>query len=231
MNSERFAKPISNLVIVIVVVAIALFSGLGFSSVPVSAKSGAIYKGSSEDKVSLMVNVYWGNEFVDEMLTIFADNEVKTTFFIGGTWAEKNEDLLEKIVQNGHELGNHGFFHKDHDKISLERNREEIQATHELIKSVCGVEMNLFAPPSGAYDETTLQVAQSLGYATIMWSKDTIDWRDQDENVIYKRATKNLAGGDLILMHPTRATVSALDKIIKQIKKQNLTVAPVSEVI
>lgn len=231
MNREKIAKPISNLVIIVVVAFIAIFSGVGFSTTTVSAKSGAIYNGTSENKVSLMVNVYWGGEFIDEMLDIFAQNGVKTTFFVGGTWVEKNEETLKKIVEYGHEIGNHGFFHKDHDKINFERNREEIQATHELVKAVCGVEMNLFAPPSGAYNETTLQVAQNLGYATIMWSKDTIDWRDQDENLIFKRATKNISGGDLVLMHPTRATVNTLDKIIKQILNQNLTVAPVSEVI
>lgn len=67
----------------------------------------------------------------------------------------------------------------------------EIGLTHEIIKQLLGYEMTLFAPPSGSYGQNTLKVAQDMGYKTIMWSKDTIDWRDQDENLIYSRATKN----------------------------------------
>lgn len=229
---ERFiCKFVANFCIVLVVLVIALASGLSYTAVSVSAKSGAIYKGSNDNRVSLMVNVYWGNEFIEQMLDIFATNGVKTTFFVGGSWVRDNEQLLKKIVENGHELGNHGFYHKNHDKISEERNRQEISATHELVKSVCGVEMNLFAPPSGAFNNKTLDIAEKLGYTTIMWSKDTIDWRDQDESVIFRRATKNIRGGDLVLMHPTKATCAVLDKIIKEISNHGLTVSTVSEVI
>ena len=91
--------------------------------------------------------------------------------------------------------------------------------------------MRLFAPPSGAFNGVTLEIAKELGYTTIMWSKDTIDWRDKDEDLIYKRATKNAAGGDLVLMHPTKATAAVLGRIIDELAKEGLTVAPVSEVI
>ena len=89
--------------------------------------------------------------------------------------------------------------------------------------------MNLFAPPSGAFSDTTLQVAKKLGYSTIMWTRDTIDWRDQNEELIYTRATKQLKGGDLILMHPTKATSQALDRIVQYVLSQNLKIVPVSE--
>ena len=91
--------------------------------------------------------------------------------------------------------------------------------------------MNLFAPPSGSFGKTTLQQAESLGYTTIMWSKDTIDWRDHDTEKIYSRATKNLEGGDLILMHPTKNTVEALNRIIQYAKANNLQVSKVSETL
>ena len=89
--------------------------------------------------------------------------------------------------------------------------------------------MNLFAPPSGAYSSITLDVAESLGYKTIMWSKDTIDWRDHDASLILKRATTNLNNGDLILMHPTEATVQALSDIIASIKSQGFEIITVSK--
>ena len=121
--------------------------------------------------------------------------------------------MLSKIVCDGHEIGNHGYYHKDSDKISADRLRDEIGINHELVKTTVGVEMNLFAPPSGAYNETTLKVAQEMGYTTIMWTKDTIDWRDKNTELIYNRAVKNPQNGDLILMHPTECTLKALDRI------------------
>ena len=74
--------------------------------------------------------------------------------------------------------------------------------------------MTLFAPPSGAYSINTVDAASNLNYKTIMWTHDTIDWRDQNSDLIYKRAIKDLSNGDLILMHPTEKTVQAMTNII-----------------
>ena len=221
---------VANLAIGLVVVGLLAFT-LSQKVVSVSGAQAPIYKGNSKTKISLMVNVYWGTEYIDEMLEIFESNGVVTTFFVGGTWVAENDAVLKKIAEKGHEIGNHGYFHKDHKKLNAERNAEEIGVTHKLVKSVIGVEMNLFAPPSGSFGKVTLTEAENLGYTTIMWSKDTIDWRDHDTEKIYERATKNLQGGDLILMHPTENTVLALDRIIKFAASQNLTVSKVSEVL
>ena len=91
--------------------------------------------------------------------------------------------------------------------------------------------MNLFAPPSGSVNSTVVTSAENLGYKTIMWSKDTIDWRDKDENLIFSRATKNISSGDLILMHPTNATAQALENILKTIYEQGLMCDIVSNVL
>ena len=93
------------------------------------------------------------------------------------------------------------------------------------------MDMTLFAPPSGAFGKGTLAVAEELGYKTVMWTRDTIDWRDHDADVIYKRAVKNIKGGDLILMHPTDCTLKALERIIIETFSNNLGIAPVSEVL
>ena len=89
--------------------------------------------------------------------------------------------------------------------------------------------MNLFAPPSGSYSKNTLKVSKSLNYKTIMWTKDTIDWRDSDENLIISRATKNVSSGDFILMHPKTHTLNALPKIIDTIKEKGLNLKGVND--
>ncbi len=222
-----------NLCIFTIVGIVAIFAIIaGINAIPTSAISGVYYNGNKEsNNVSLMINVYWGTEFLDDMLRILEEKNVNTTFFVGGTWAVLNEDYLTKIYNAGHELANHGYHHKDHDKLDEEGNINEIQTTHTIIKELLDVEMNLFAPPSGAYDKTTVSAAESLGYKTIMWTRDTIDWRDQDADLIYKRAIKNASGGDLILMHPTKATVEALPKIIEYFQNSNFNITTVSNTI
>lgn len=197
-----------------------------------SNKSQAIYHGNTNSKnVCLMINVYWGDDFIQPMLDIFKENNIQTTFFVGGVWASKNQVMLEKILNDGHELGNHGYYHKDQDKISYDANFQEINQNHQIVKNLVNYEMNLFAPPSGAYNDLTLEAAENLGYRTIMWTKDTIDWRDQDQNLIFERATKNAKGGDLILMHPTEKTVLALPNIIKFYQEKGFTLTTVSKVL
>lgn len=222
-----------NLCIFTIVGIVAIFAIIaGINAIPTSAISGVYYNGNKEsNNVSLMINVYWGTEFLDDMLRILEEKNVNTTFFVGGTWAVLNEDYLTKIYNAGHELANHGYHHKDHDKLDEEGNINEIQTTHTIIKELLDVEMNLFAPPSGAYDKTTVSAAESLGYKTIMWTRDTIDWRDQDADLIYNRAIKNASGGDLILMHPTKATVEALPKIIEYFQNSNFNITTVSNTI
>lgn len=230
ISANIFRKFIANSVIFVLIAGVLAFSITGAA---ISADAGIepVYKGASKKKVALMVNIYWGTEFLDDMLSIFKQHDCVTTFFVGGTWVNDNGDCLKKIHAAGHEIGNHGYFHKNHDKIGEARNRQEISSTHNLVKDILGIDMTLFAPPSGAFSKTTLSVAAELSYTTIMWTRDTIDWRDRDSDTIKKRALKNIAGGDLVLMHPTAATVEALNGILDGIKQAGLSVAPVSEVI
>ena len=225
---KRWASNIAIALIILVIGGFAIFAGV--NAIPVTAVSGVYYNGdTSSNKVTLMINVYWGTEYLDDMLQILENNNVKTTFFVGGTWAVLNEDYLTKIYEAGHELANHGYHHKDHDKLDEAGNLNEISTTHKIIKELLDVDMNLFAPPSGAYDKLTVSCAESIGYHTIMWTRDTIDWRDHDANLIYQRAIKNAKGGDLILMHPTEATVQALPNIIDYFTENGFTLTTVSD--
>ena len=229
---KKFRHVYSNIFICIsfvVLIGLTFLSGSAsvFSS---TNKLVPIYCGDKNSKnVTLMINVYWGTEYLDKMLTTLNKHDIQTTFFVGGMWAQKENAMLNRIKEDGHEIANHGYFHKDHDKISAERNREEISMTEQVIEKTCGVKTKLFMPPSGAFNQTTLKVAGELGYKTIMWSKDTIDWRDKNPTLIYNRATQNIAGGDLILMHPTLATSEVLEDIIVSLKRGGWNLVTVSK--
>ena len=232
MKKQEFFKALgTNLIIVCMLVSLGVvsFSG-GIVGVFAPVSENVYYKGdTSKSKVSLMINVYWGNEYLPSILNTLKECKVKTTFFVGGMWVNKYPEDFLSIVGGGHEIGNHGYFHKDCDKLSPEQIKSEITNTHKLVKEYTGIDMHLFAPPSGAYNSKTVDVATSLDYKVIMWTKDTIDWRDQDEEVLFNRATKNLSNGDLILMHPTLATSKILPKVIKYCLENGFSIVPVGQ--
>lgn len=236
MKKFKFKKSIALTFVVnlILIVCIGSVFGICFwtDSSVIVASTGykAIYRGNENNKnVTLCINVYWGTEYLVDMLETLKEENVKTTFFVGGQWVGENTELLKQMYNDGHEIANHGFVHKDHKLISYERNIQEIEYNHKLVKSTIGYDMNLFMPPSGSYGTQTLEAAEKLGYKTIMWSKDTIDWRDKDASLIYSRATKNMQNGDLILMHPTEKTREALKDIITAYKNAGFSLVTVSE--
>ena len=188
-----------------------------------------IRKGVSADGVSLTFNVYSDTESVYKILTTLEKHDAKATFFIGGCWADDNVECLKKIVEKGHELGNHGYFHKDHSMLSQAENVKEISLCSRFVEKATGQEITLFAPPSGAYDENTLNAVATLKMKTILWSRDTIDWRDKNPALVYTRATKNISAGEFVLMHPTEHTASALDDILNYYESCSLRAITVSE--
>ena len=179
--------------------------------------------------VSLMFNVYWGTDEVYKILDVLEMYSAKATFFIGGCWADDNVDCLREIYAKGHEIGNHGYFHKSHDMLSVSQNQQEIATCNRFIELSIGEAPTLFAPPSGAYGNDMLTACQALKMTTILWSKDTIDWRDKDRTLIYQRATKNVQKGDFILMHPMAETVAALNDILTYYKNNGLETVTVSD--
>lgn len=229
MKSKLIAV-LTNSVLIAVVLAVSLVGVFSGSAATVSDQNSNLYYSAENGTgVSLMFNVYEHTDNVLEILDVLDEYGAKSTFFIGGSWADDNVDCVREIYRRGHELASHGYFHKDHSRMSLEANMEEIRPSVKLLNMICGAEITLFAPPSGAFCEATLNACTSMDLRVIMWSRDTIDWRDKDVNLIYTRATRNLEKGEFVLMHPTDCTVTALPKILSYIRDSGLTAVTVSE--
>lgn len=239
MSETRFRNFCANFVIVSILL---LVFGVSFvAAYPVEEKieqvNNAVYNGKTDcGKIALTFNVYERADNVAKIAEILDEYGFKSTFFVGGCWAAKNGDTLLKLASSGHEIGNHGYSHLDHAKLSRKRNEEEIRITEKVIDSSLSslpdyANSKLFAPPSGSMSNAMFDACKELGYTVIMWTRDTIDWRDHNPDLIFERATKNLKAGDIILMHPTDATVASLPRILEYIKSQNLVADTVSNVI
>ncbi|MBE7088017.1 MAG: hypothetical protein E7370_00630 [Clostridiales bacterium] len=220
----------TNLILSVAILFVAIIGFFGVDTVKVSGVSqNLFYRGNAEkNSVSLMFNVYENTENVQKILQTLQEYGAKCTFFIGGSWADDNIDCVKSIFSQGHEVASHGYFHKDHSKMDYSKNLEEITPSVKLLNMICNTKVTLFAPPSGAFCQETLTCCEAMNLKVIMWSRDTIDWRDKDANLIYSRATKDLQAGEFILMHPTDCTVSALPKILDYINKVGLQAKTVS---
>lgn len=191
-----------------------------------------IYHGDPrEAKVAIACNVFWGEEYLPEMLEILDKTDTKITFFIGGSWAKRHPQVLKLIAEKGHELGNHTYSHPHPNALSKDQNKDQILRAENLIQEVTGQKTTLYAPPYGEFNNTVLEAAAELNYTTIMWSIDTIDWKRPPEDVLLARVTKKLHNGAIILTHPTAPTTNALPELISRIKEAGYTIVPVSAII
>lgn len=225
----KIKSVILNIVLCLFIVCVCLVGFSGGDSTKVGSEGQKVYSRAEEGKgVSLMFNVYENAEIVGEILDILSEYGATATFFIGGCWADDNVDMVRRIAKEGHEVGSHGYFHKDHSSMSYAENLAEIQPSAILLNRILDSEIRLFAPPSGAYCAATVSAAESLNLKTIMWSRDTIDWRDSDVDLIYTRATEGLETGEFILMHPKEVTKAALPQILKYIGDNSLECVSVS---
>ncbi len=223
---------ITNAVLLILIAATSVVGFLSGSSAAVSSEGDNLYYSAESDAgVALMFNVYQNTENVYKILNILDGYGAKATFFIGGSWADDNVDCVREIYNRGHEVASHGYFHKDHSEMSYDQNIKEISPSIKLLNMICNTQIKLFAPPSGAYNDATLQACAKLGLNVIMWSRDTIDWRDSDITLIYTRATENLQSGEFILMHPMDVSVAALPEILNYIGSSGLKTQTVSQMI
>lgn len=191
-----------------------------------------IYKGNPEKPmVTFLVNVAWGNEYLPQILKVFNEHGVKATFFLDGTWVKNHPKLAKMIVEEEHEIGNHGYSHPDMKKLSKARIREELEKTNEVIYATLEVTPAYFAPPSGSLRQDVVDIAAELNMFTIMWSVDTIDWRNPEPEKMVQNVLKKVHPGAMILMHPTASSAAGIEEIIIGVKAKGYQIGTVSQLI
>lgn len=159
--------------------ALLIGAGLGLSktvsvSNTVNGRELPIYSVETEEKkVALSFDAAWGNEDTQTILDILAKYNVHVTFFMTGGWVESYPEDVKKIYAAGHDLGNHSENHKNMSQLSDTECQEELMKVHNKVKELTGVEMFLFRPPYGDYDNHVITNAKACGYYTIQWDVDT----------------------------------------------------------
>ncbi|WP_163971266.1 polysaccharide deacetylase family protein [Oceanobacillus halotolerans] len=191
-----------------------------------------IYRGHPEkDMVSFLINVSWGGEHIPHILNVLKKHDVKAAFFIEGKWAKENSDYVKMIDEQNHVIGNHAYNHPNMERLSKQEVREQLTQTNEIIKAIIGETPKWFAPPSGNYNDQVVDVAYDLKMETILWSVDTIDWKNPSVSVMINRINNKIHPGAMVLMHPTSSIAQGLEEIIVTIQDKGYRIGPIDKLL
>ncbi|MBB5174945.1 polysaccharide deacetylase family sporulation protein PdaB [Texcoconibacillus texcoconensis] len=201
-----------------------------------SDDDAAIYRADiDEQEVSLTFNISWGEEHAIPILDVLKDHDISNaTFFLSGSWAERHPDIVERIVEDGHEIGSHGFHHEHYTKWDDSEIRRDIQLAHDHLVSEIDTEPNYLRPPNGSFDERVLSVARSQNYHIIHWSVDSHDWKEPGVDTIVDNVLEPISPGDIVLFHASDSatqTAEALPTIIEELEKNDYEFLTVSELL
>jgi peptidoglycan-N-acetylmuramic acid deacetylase len=190
----------------------------------------AVYLGDPAKKVIyLTFDAGYENGCTEKILDTLQKHNVKAAFFLVGNYLEQNADLVRRMVQEGHIVGNHTMHHPDMSKISDPAAfQKELTDLETLYKQITGQEMaKFYRPPQGIYSEDNLKMAKELGYKTVFWSLAYVDWNNDAQPTPEQAFSKLLPrthNGAVVLLHSTSATnAQILDELLTKWKEMGYT--------
>ncbi|MBQ2705045.1 MAG: polysaccharide deacetylase family protein [Clostridia bacterium] len=188
---------------------------------------GGVFIGSDEKNICLTFDEGYENGYTAQILDVLKEKGVKSVFFITYDYAKRNADLVKRMINEGHVVGNHTYNHPSLPTVSDERVISEIKRLHDYIKEQFGYEMTLFRAPMGEFSEKTLAITQSLGYKSIFWSfayKDYDTNAQPEKQAAFERITKAAHNGGIFLLHAVSKTnTEILGDVIDNFKGQGYT--------
>lgn len=185
---------------------------------------------NTDDKVIwLTMDEGYENGYTEKILDVLKEKDCQVVFFITGSYAENNPELINRMISEGHVVGNHSWSHPSGGmpSLSIEEQIADITKLHDFVKEHYNYEMNLFRNPAGIFSEQSLAVTQSLGYRSMFWSFAYADWDpdDQpDQTQSLEKLVERLHPGALYLLHAVSATNTAiLGDFIDQAREKGYT--------
>ena len=191
--------------------------------------------GTKEKKIYLTFDAGYENGYTPAILDALKKHNVKATFFVVGNYIQTSPELIKRMAEEGHTVGNHTFHHPDMSKISdAAAFREELEALETLYKETTGQEMTKFyRPPQGKYSEQNLKQASELGYKTFFWSLAYVDWyvdKQPTHEQAFEKLTTRIHPGAIVLLHSTSKTnAEILDELLTKWEAAGYTFGTLQE--
>jgi peptidoglycan/xylan/chitin deacetylase (PgdA/CDA1 family) len=167
------------------------------------------------------------------ILDSLAKHQVHSTFFITGDWANQNPDLVRRIHNEGHEIGNHTMHHPDLRALSDQEVCTELSQAENVIYSLTGATTRpYYRPPYGGRDNRVRSLAAQIGYRTVYWTFDTLDWQTTaTPDSITNNVMAHISNGVVILMHAgSKAESETLDGLMTKIEQMKYQMVSVTQV-
>ena len=191
------------------------------------AKYDAAYLGDPSEKVLyLTFDAGYENGCTKKILDVLKSHNVPAAFFLVGNYMERNADLVRRMVEEGHIVGNHTMHHYDMSKLSdKEAFSKELTELEALFQEITGKQLpKYYRPPQGTYSEENLKMAQELGYKTVFWSLAYVDWNNDAQPTKEQAFSKLLPrthNGAVVLLHSTSSTnAQILDELLTSWEQQ-----------
>lgn len=184
----------------------------------------------TEKIVSLSFDAAWGNEDTEQLIEILNKYNVKATFFLVGSWVDKYPESVKQLSDAGMEIGNHSDSHPNMTNLSKEDMIKQINGCNDKIEKVTGKRPALFRAPYGAYNNSLIEVMDSVNMKCIQWDVDSLDWKDLTADQIYQRVVPKVSEGSIVLFHNAALhTPEALPGIIEALQADGYKIVPISQ--
>lgn len=210
---------------------------VGNASAEAMAPYGAYFMGSDEEKVIyLTFDCGYENGNTEPILDALKKHGAQATFFVVGYFLETEPELVKRMVEEGHTVGNHTYHHLDMQTISAEDFEKEMKDVADLFYEITGTQLSpYYRPPQGKCNTENIKQAQELGYNTFFWSLAYMDW-DQDNQPSHEEAfdklTTRIHPGAIVLLHNTSQTNGEiLDELLTKWEEMGYSFKPLSELI
>lgn len=209
---------------------------VGTASASALEQYDAKYVGSGEEKVLYITfDAGYENGCTGQILDTLKAHNAPACFFLVGNYLEKNPELVQRMTDEGHTIGNHTWHHYDMSKIADEAAfSQELSSVEKKYTEITGRQMSkYYRPPQGVYSEENLKMAKKLGYRTVFWSLAYVDWQ-QDQQPTKEQAFSKLIPrvhpGAVVLLHSTSSTNAAiLDELLTKWEEMGYTFAPLDQ--
>ena len=197
---------------------------LGKKNKELIEKYNGLAMGNNEDKnVYLTFDLGYEAGYTENILNTLKENNVPAAFFITAHYVNTASDLVKRMIDEGHIVGNHTVNHKSMPNLDEETTKRELMDLHTAVYEKFGYEMKYMRPPKGEYSERCLYYTTNLGYVPVMWSFAYADWDEKDQpakNDAISKIVNNAHNGEIMLLHATSKTnMEVLDTVIKQMRK------------
>ncbi len=190
---------------------------------PILDKYNSFYVDKSGEKVVYFTfDMGYESGYTEQILDILKKQQVPATFFLAGHYFNSAPELVERMVEEGHNIGNHSFNHKDFTTLSEEKIKEELETIEDKLYEVTGIKHTQYVrPPRGDFSERTLEITEKLGYTTVFWSSAFVDWgTEKGTDTAFRSIIEHIHPGAIILLHSTQSNADALEPLIDELRKR-----------